>query len=126
MVDDDVLVQQLAFTFLTGMDAAHAQALIERVGSLQHVMTLSAAELASLTQCKKFTAEARSKAMERAEKEARFIADHNIHPLFYTDAAYPKRLIESTGAPLMLYALGRCNLNASKVISVVGTRHATA
>lgn len=126
MAGENELIEQLAFTFLTGMDVAHAQNLIERVGSLHQVMTLTSAELVALTKNQKFTAEARIKAFDRAEKEARFIADHNIKALFYTDEDYPMRLVESTGAPVMLYALGHCNLNASRVISVVGTRHATA
>lgn len=126
MASENELIEQLAFTFLTGMDVAHAQNLIERVGSLHQVMTLTWAELAALTNNKKITAESRAKAFDRAESEARFIANHNIKALFYTDDAYPKRLVESNGAPLILYTLGPCNLNASRVISVVGTRHATA
>lgn len=126
MVSEKDLIERIAFSFLTGMDVVHAQQLIERVGSLHQVVSLTPSELAALTNNRKITPETRQKAFDRAEKEARFISDHNIKPLYYTDDEYPKRLIESTGAPLMLYTLGHCNLNASKVISVVGTRHATA
>lgn len=62
---------------------------------------------------------------DRAETEIQFIIDHNIQALFYQDAAYPKRLTHCEDSPVMLYFKGEANLNAEKVISIVGTREAT-
>jgi len=64
--------------------------------------------------------------LKRAEKEIRFIEKAHIEPLFITDPAYPNRLKECVDAPVMLYFRGKANLNAEKIISIVGTRNATA
>ena len=62
---------------------------------------------------------------ERAEKELLFIEKYKIKPLFISDPAYPSRLKNCADAPLLLYFKGNCDLNASRVLSVVGTRNAT-
>jgi len=63
--------------------------------------------------------------LKRAEKEIRFIEKSRIEPLFITDPAYPDRLKECVDAPVMLYFRGNADLNAQKIISIVGTRNAT-
>lgn len=62
----------------------------------------------------------------RAEKELDFIEKNKIQALFISDEAYPSRLRECVDAPVVLYYRGNSSLNAPKIISVVGTRHATA
>jgi len=64
-------------------------------------------------------------ALERAEKEIRFIEKFNIKPMFYLDKTYPERLKHCEDSPMMIYMKGDADLNAQKVISVVGTRQAT-
>lgn len=61
----------------------------------------------------------------RAEEEIRFIEKNNISPVFYLDAAYPKRLTHCEDSPVMLYLKGDVDLNCEKIISIVGTREAT-
>lgn len=61
----------------------------------------------------------------RVEKEIKFIEKYNIIPLFYLDAAYPSRLKQCIDSPMMLYYKGNANLNATKIVSVVGTRNIT-
>lgn len=63
---------------------------------------------------------------DRVERELNFIQKKNITPLFYLDDNYPKRLTECQDAPVLLYYKGNADLNASRIISVVGTRKATA
>ena len=62
---------------------------------------------------------------ERAEEEILFIVKNNIIPIFYLDSAYPKRLTHCEDSPILLYFKGKTNLNAEKIISIVGTREAT-
>ncbi len=62
---------------------------------------------------------------DRAEEEIKFIEKYNIKPLFFTDKEYPSRLKNCADAPVLLYFKGDADLNASKIISVVGTRNAT-
>ncbi|MDR0541173.1 MAG: DNA-processing protein DprA [Dysgonamonadaceae bacterium] len=61
----------------------------------------------------------------RAEQELHFIQKNNIQALFYDDDNYPKRLRECVDSPVLLYFKGNTNLNATKIISIVGTRRAT-
>ena len=62
---------------------------------------------------------------DRAEEEIKFIEKNGITPLFYLDAAYPKRLTYCEDSPVMLYFKGNTNFNSEKIISIVGTREAT-
>ncbi len=62
---------------------------------------------------------------DRADKEIEFIEKYHIKPLFYLDAAYPRRLKHCVDSPMMLYYMGNADLNTDKIISVVGTRNIT-
>ena len=64
-------------------------------------------------------------AWQRARTEADYINRHHIQALTINDAAYPSRLRECDDAPLVLHTLGTANLNATHVVSIVGTRKAT-
>jgi DNA processing protein len=66
-----------------------------------------------------------STVFNRAEEEIKFIEKNAITPLFYLDSNYPKRLTHCDDSPVMLYYKGNADLNATKVISIVGTREAT-
>lgn len=65
-------------------------------------------------------------ALKRADKEIEFIEKNHLQVRFIEDAAYPMRLRACPDAPIVLYSKGVSNLNTSKVIAIVGTRHATA
>jgi DNA processing protein len=60
-----------------------------------------------------------------AEQEIRFIEKSGITPLFITDKAYPKRLLNCYDSPILLYYKGNADLNTSKMIAVIGTRNHT-
>ncbi len=61
----------------------------------------------------------------RAEEEIKFIEKYKIRPLFITDKNYPKRLLNCYDSPTLLYYKGEADLNASRIIAVIGTRHHT-
>lgn len=61
----------------------------------------------------------------KAEKEVSFIKKHKIKPTFYLDKDYPLRLKNIPDAPIMIYSLGKADLNHDKIIGIVGTRKAT-
>lgn len=60
-----------------------------------------------------------------AKKEMEFIAGNNIKLYCITDDDYPARLRECIDAPAAIYTLGNADLNARRIVSIVGTRHAT-
>ena len=66
-----------------------------------------------------------SEPLKRAEVELEFCRDHNIRVLCLGDDNYPKRLEDCADAPVVLYYKGNANLNQSRVINVIGTRHCT-
>jgi len=64
--------------------------------------------------------------LSKAEEELKYIDSNGIVALFIDDKDYPRRLKEISDPPLILYKKGNVDLNQDRVISVVGTRHATA
>ena len=61
-----------------------------------------------------------------ATDEYGFMTDNGIEPLAINDERYPSRLRECDDAPLLLFYKGTADLNARRVISIVGPRHSTA
>lgn len=102
-------------------------------GLIQHYGTASAVMQAPLKDLRhrEGIGEIKAKAfkdpavMERAEAELTYISKHNITPIWIDDDAYPHRLKNCVDAPLVLYYKGSANLNAGKMIAIVGTRKHT-
>ncbi|MDE6329271.1 MAG: DNA-processing protein DprA [Muribaculaceae bacterium] len=67
----------------------------------------------------------RDKALFAARKEIEFMGKSGIRPLMIGEKGYPVRLAECEDAPILLYQLGECDLNAEHMLSVVGTRRIT-
>lgn len=61
----------------------------------------------------------------KAEEEIGFIEKYKIKPLFITHKDYPKRLLNCYDSPTLLYYKGEADLNAAKIIAVIGTRSHT-
>lgn len=66
-----------------------------------------------------------SEPLKRAEAELEFCRNNNIRVLCLGDDDYPKRLEDCADAPLVMYYKGNANLNQSRVINIIGTRHCT-
>lgn len=64
--------------------------------------------------------------LRRAEAELEFDERHHITPLLLSSPDYPERLRHCDDAPLVLYYRGTADLNAPRVINIVGTRQATS
>lgn len=60
--------------------------------------------------------------LEKAENELGFIQKYHIKILYFEDRDYPERLKQCIDSPVMLYYKGKSDLNASKIVSIVGTR----
>jgi DNA processing protein len=59
---------------------------------------------------------------KRVDEEIKFIEEHKIDTYFISDEKYPTRLKECADAPLLLYGKGKADLNAKRILAVVGTR----
>jgi DNA processing protein len=64
--------------------------------------------------------------MDIAEREVNYIIKNNIRTYFYLDNDYPFRLRQCDDSPVIFFFKGTCDLNAPKILSVVGTRNATS
>lgn len=64
-------------------------------------------------------------AFERAKREIEYAEKNHIACICLSDRLYPSRLRECADAPLVLFFKGKCDFNALRVVSMVGTRNAT-
>ena len=121
------LTYRIALGSLTGMGVDLARKLLDVVGSEEQFFAMGETQLRGITRgrSKLYSDAYRRECLQRAVQEEEFVREHGIGVTYFTDAAYPRRLLEASDAPLMLYSLGRCDLESKHIISVVGTRHAT-
>jgi len=121
------LVYRIALASMQGMGIDLARKLLDVVGSEQRFFAMSEKDLRDLTRgrSKIYSDAYRGDCLNRAVREEAFVHEHGISAVYYTDEAYPRRLLEAPDAPAMIYTLGQCDLESRHVISVVGTRHAT-
>jgi len=57
------------------------------------------------------------------DQEIRFTEKYNIDIITYLDASYPYRLKAHSDSPFLLFKKGNADLNAARMISIVGTRN---
>ncbi len=121
------LLHQLALKFVPGIGDVLAKNLLSYCGSPEEIFKTSRRKLLQIPGIgpKMAAAVLNPERFSRAEKEVRFLEKNKINAIFYTDATYPKRLKNCIDAPIMLFYTGQADLNKQRMISIVGTRHAT-
>ena len=121
------LAYRIAFASLQGMGVDLARKLLDVVGSEERFFSMNEKELRGLTRgrSKIYSDDYRRECLQRAVTEEAFVREHGIAATYFTDEAYPHRLLEAPDAPAMFFSLGQCDLESAHVISIVGTRHAT-
>lgn len=125
---EDPMVYRIAMSMIRGMTVSLAQNLLKLTGTEREFFRMSDAELQSLLQRRDIRSlgeSVRREAMEAARRECGFIYAHSVKCLYFLDEAYPQRLLQCEDAPLILYMIGDCDLNAPYMAAIVGTRHAT-
>lgn len=121
-------LHQIALTLLPNIGPVIARAMLSYCGSAEAIFSTSKSKLLGIPGIGPKTAEALkhdAALFARAEQELQFAEKEGISLYFYGDAGYPKRLKPCTDGPVLLYFKGQADLNAQKIISVVGTRKAT-
>lgn len=124
----DTLLRQIAFSQVKGLDLAGARQLAGLTGGVDAFFDLPTRRLWQLIGGQKeyCSDTARAHCIDVGAAEMAFIGKNGIDALYYEDESYPRRLLECDDSPVVLYRLGKCDLNAKHVVSVVGTRRATA
>ncbi|MBK7148587.1 MAG: DNA-protecting protein DprA [Bacteroidetes bacterium] len=121
------LLYTIALSSVKGIGDVLAKNLIAYCGSAEAVFKTGKTKLERIPGIgsEKAKQVSLSDVMKIAETELKFISDYHITPLVYTDDKYPQRLKECSDSPVLLYYKGSADLNAAKVVAIVGTRRAT-
>lgn len=119
----------MALSFVPGMSAQFVRHMEEAGVGVEEFFSSGQQELAArlnLQVAPIFDRMVRDEALFKARKESEFMERHSIRSLSMTDDDYPSRMYDIDKAPVTLYVLGSANLDAEKMMSIVGTRHSTA
>lgn len=124
---DKNVLYEIAITFLEDIGDVRAKALIAYCGNAEAVFKEKPSNLEKIPGIGQTLSKIKNKkeALRRAEEEMLFIYENKIVPLFYTDKKFPKRLLHCNDGPVLLYTRGAADLNAEKMVAIVGTRKAT-
>ena len=119
------LLYQIALTHVPNIGDVHAKSLIGMYGDAEAIFKAPKKELENMegigtvraASIKKFND------FKSGEAEIDFIQKYKIEPLFINSQNYPQRLLNCYDSPVLLYYRGNANLNAEKIVSIVGTRN---
>lgn len=115
-----------------------ALTLVPHIGPVQAKILLQQFEVAEIFRAKASTLEKldgigtiRAAAIKSfrefdiVDEEIAFLEKYQVQPIFINDAGYPQRLLACYDSPTLLYYKGSADLNASRILSVIGTRKNT-
>ncbi len=118
---------QIALTLIPNIGSVQARILIDHFGDAESIFKAKLKTLGSIENIGEVKANNIKEFNDftEAEKEIEFIEKYKIQPLFIKDNNYPQRLLRCYDAPTLLYYRGNADLNAAKIISIIGTRNNT-
>ncbi|MDR0431258.1 MAG: DNA-processing protein DprA [Tannerellaceae bacterium] len=124
----DQNLYNIALTMINGIGNVLGRQLLQALGNAEAIFRENLQALEKIPGIGKTLAWEikHSDALEKAGKELAFIDKNNIRHTFLTDKDYPTRFREHPDAPLLFYFKGNTDLNAKRLISIVGTRKASA
>lgn len=128
-LSDQEIIHRIALSMLKGIGPVNARNLVAYCGGVDPIFTdkklkntlekvpgIGPKLIASITD---------RRVLPAAEKELAYVRKHKLRMLFYLDAEYPKRLKQCEDAPVILFAKGDADLDAGRMVSIVGTRTPT-
>lgn len=123
----DKLLYQIALTKIPGVGDITARNLLQVVGDEEKIFRLDRKSLSRIQglPAKVIDEILNPEVLNKAEQELNFVVKNNISTFFITAKDYPHRLRECADAPILLYFKGNADLNADKIVSIVGTRNST-
>lgn len=127
MKSETSLKHKIALGLIPGVGDINARKLVSHLGSVEGVFEEPYRNLLKIpgigTNLARYISE--KSYLEIAEKEAAFVIRNNIRTFFYLDNDYPFRLKQCDDSPVVFFFKGNCDLDAGKILGVVGTRSAT-
>ncbi len=120
-------IYRLALTQVPQIGCVLARALTDKFGSAEAIFKASKKQLCETEGIsEKKAGFIRSfDAFGPCLSEWAFLQKHKIGLLFLTDEQYPKRLLNCYDPPTVLFYKGTANLNAGRVVNIIGTRNLT-
>jgi len=124
---EDELIYRIGLTLIPGVGDVLGKKLVALCGSAEGVFREPRRHLKKMPRIGDLLAGAVSnrEILLRAEKEVEFVNRYRITPVYFQDADYPHRLKHCVDSPVLLFYKGTADLNATRVIGIVGTRNAT-
>ncbi|WP_300659917.1 DNA-processing protein DprA [Fluviicola sp.] len=118
---------QIALTFLSGIGSRRARIIVSHFNDLEAFFAEKRLNLAKIpgVPADFVSQKLRLNALIQADKVIQELERIGAKTVFFTEKNYPRRLKQCADAPLLLYSKGNIDWNPPKLISVVGTRHAT-
>jgi DNA processing protein len=118
------LRHQIALTQIPQIGDIVAKKLLAHFGSASAIFRAGRKELEHIPDIGSVRANAilQFRDYHSVDKELAFVEAHAIQTLFYTSQQYPQRLRHCADSPVMLYYKGNADLNAARIVSIVGTR----
>lgn len=119
---------RIALTLIPQVGDVVAKELLQHFGTAAGIFQARRHQLERIPGVGTFRASAISHFTDfkRVDREIGFMERQGIKTVFYTDDGYPKRLQHCYDSPVLLYSKGDMDLQAGKMLSVVGTRRPTA
>ncbi|HUH75126.1 MAG TPA: DNA-processing protein DprA [Chitinophagales bacterium] len=117
----------IALKEIKGVGDILAKYLISELGSAKAVFNLSSGHLLKIPKLSERVSKEimNFNDFDWIEKEILWCDKEQIDIIAFNDVRYPKRLKECHDAPLYLFVKGSADLNATKMLSIVGTRSCT-
>lgn len=122
------LIYRIGLTLVKGIGNITAKQIIEHLGDPELLFCEKARILEQIPGItRRIISEIRNPAvLKRAEKEMLFIEKNKIKALYIKNEDYPIRFRECVDSPVIMYFRGNADINVNKIISIVGTRNASA
>ncbi len=122
------LIPKIALTLIKGVGHITAKNLLANFGDAASIFKASKTALMQVPGVGAAIAAQilDTDALKEAARQLQFLEKHKIEVLFFKDENYPRRLRDCPDAPILLYYKGTADLNHPRIVSIVGTRRATA
>jgi DNA processing protein len=121
------LKHKIALGLIPGIGDINARKLVSHFGSVEGIFSEPYRNLTKIPGIGPELAKNISNRsyLEIAGQEVEYVTRNNIRTFFYLDNDYPFRLRQCDDSPVVFFFRGTSDLNAAKILSVVGTRSAT-
>lgn len=117
-------IMQIAFHQIKGIGPRVVRLIMQEFDSISEIYDMNESELSEFISKKTIRDKILNKEyFDIGEKEYKFCEKNDVEVLFYKDKKFPARLNFHEGSPTLLFYRGSADLNARKIVGIVGTRN---